>query len=370
MSLPELQYRIALTMIPGVGPVTARGLIKRFGSAGAVFTENKTALRCLGKTGEAIAEHTRSPAILQAAEREMEFTIRFGIRVLWFGDKTFPFRLNQCHDGPVLLYMLGNLDLNASKCISIVGTRRATPFGIDMCRSLVKGLAAKFPGLVIISGLAYGIDVTAHRAALEFGLPTAGVLGHGMHTIYPKYHRDDARKISGTGALVTDFDSNTGPERNNFLRRNRIIAGLSDATLVVESPERGGALVTADIAFSYDRLVMAVPGRPSDEKSAGCNRLIKNDVAALTETTADVSRYTNWKESQNILPSPSLFTSADPSWNTVLGALQKHRGATPELLGKLTGFGLPDVMVILLQLELEGLVACGPGNQYRIRTPA
>lgn len=357
-------------MIPGVGPVTARALVSHFGSAAAVFAANTDRFRSLARNGASLAGHLRSKGILDAAARELEFVQKHRIRVLWFKEAGFPARLNRCHDGPVLLYVRGKADLNASRCLSVVGTRKATSLGTSQCRNLLKGLAARFPGLVIVSGLAYGIDITAHRAALELGLPTVAVLGHGMQTIYPRCHRDAAMKISKLGALVTDFDSSMGPERNNFLRRNRIIAGLSDATLVVESPVKGGALVTADIAFSYDRLVLAVPGRPEDERSGGCNRLIKNHVAALTESAGDVAHYLGWKGREPVNTAPSLFKSENPSWNRVLLALQDRQEATPEALCSLTGYPIREVLVILLQLELKGLVTCGPGNRYTLQAPA
>jgi DNA processing protein len=368
MADSELRYRIALTMIPSVGPVTARALINTYGTAGAVFSENPDTLRSLGKTGEMLAGSIRSAALLKQADREMEFLERYRIRALWFQEKEFPGRLNHCHDGPVLIYVRGNQDLNVKKCLSVVGTRRATGYGIDQCRSIIRDLAELVPGLVIISGLAFGIDVTAHRAALDFGLPTVAVLGHGLATVYPTRHRETARRIAGQGALVTDFDFAMRPERNHFLRRNRIIAGMSDATLVVESPSRGGALVTADIAFSYQRTVLAVPGRTIDLRSGGCNRLIKTDTAALTETAADVIRHLNWEPAG--IPQkkhePSLFPAEEIQVRVLLESLLENPGSTPENLCQRTGMPVREVLVTLLELEMKGTVACSPGNLYRI----
>jgi DNA processing protein len=228
----------------------------------------------------------------------------------YFQDQAYPTRLKQCADAPILLYARGEQGLNASKSLSVVGTRQASSYGKAVGRSIVLDLCKHLDDLVVVSGLAFGIDVMAHRAALEGGIPTVAVLAHGLSTLYPHAHRDTARQIIRQGALVTDFPSGMGPERNNFLRRNRIIAGMTDATLVVESASTGGSLITANMANSYDRDVLAVPGRTTDPRSRGCNRLIRNQVAALVESAEDVLYHLNWNSKSNP-EEPTLFPLPD-----------------------------------------------------------
>jgi DNA processing protein len=361
----ELQYLIALTMAPAVGPTTARLLIDTVGSARAVLHMRKKELEKIKGIGPKLAESfsTRS-SLLEQAEKEMKFLERYGIRALYYKDMGYPQQLNNCSDGPILLYTKGDQDLNPAKILSVVGTRRASPYGRDLCREIVRELAEMIPGLVIVSGLAYGIDVIGHKAALEYGLPTVAVLGHGLHTMYPNSHRGTAKRIVEQGALITDFHSGMGPERNNFLRRNRIIAGMSPATLVVESAEKGGALVTADIAFSYDRTVLAAPGRTFDQRSKGCNKLIKMNMAALTESALDVINYLNWDIKDN--PQPTLFPEPQflPLEKKILNNIQNAPGITPEALCNLTGIQVQTVLAVLMEMELKGWITSEPGNRY------
>jgi len=292
----ELKYQIALTMVPSIGPITARKLIRKVGSARAIFDQKKEVLEKIQGIGPRLSQSFNAASLLGKAEKELEFLDRHHITVLYFKDPDYPARLKQCEDGPILLYAKGDQGLKCRRGLSVVGTRRATYYGKEICRKIIHGLSERINDLVIVSGLAYGIDVIAHRAALEKGIPTVAVLGHGFSTIYPSAHRDTAKRIIDQGALVTDFPSEMGPERNNFLRRNRIIAGLADATLVIESGEKGGALITADMAASYQRDVLAVPGRVGDERSKGCNGLIKDTMAALTESAEDVINHLNWED--------------------------------------------------------------------------
>jgi DNA processing protein len=247
----------------------------------------------------------------------------------------------------------------------VVGTRKASAYGKEFCRHLVLELGARIADLVIISGLAYGIDVIAHRASLEAGIPTIAVLGHGLNTIYPRAHRETAKKISALGALVTDFPSVMGPERNNFIRRNRIIAGMADATLVVESAAEGGALITADLAFSYERDVLAVPGRVSDERSRGCNKLIKNNVAALVESAEDIMDHLKWQD-QRPLPANRKceHDTLTAHEHTLLDLLTSHGGLRPGELSALSGIPIHKVLSILTTMELNRRVRLEPGNLY------
>ena len=362
----ESLYRIALTMVPAIGPVTARRLIRKTGSARAAFIQSKEVLEKIEGIGPRVIRSLHAGSWLEQADKELEFLERHRLSLLYYEDPDFPHRLNHCEDGPILLYSMGEQGLNAEKSLAVVGTRKASSYGRDICRELIRGISELVPGVTIVSGLAYGIDVIAHRAALEFGLPTVAVLGHGMSTIYPSAHRETAKKIIGQGALVTDFDSSMGPERNNFLRRNRIIAGMSDGTLVVESARKGGALITADMAFSYERVVMAVPGRAGDDRSAGCNGLIKNNVAFLVESPEDIIKCLNWDMPDEYgaisapAPAMSLFEKE------LIRTIEQTPGMTPGAMSNLTGSPVSQVLASLLEMELKGWVSAEPGNRYRV----
>jgi DNA processing protein len=364
-SHPELLYRIALTMAPAIGPVTARKLIAEAGSARAVFRLKKASLQKIQSIGPRLSESISSSALLEKAEQELAFLERHHISALYFEDATYPERLKECEDGPILLYAKGGEGLNTRRALSVVGTRRASSYGKELCRCIVLELCSMLNDLVIVSGLAFGIDVMAHRAALEGGIPTVAVLGHGLSTLYPSSHRETAKKICRQGALVTDFHSGMGPERNNFLRRNRIIAGMADATLVVESASSGGALITAHMASSYHRDVLAVPGRATDERSKGCNRLIKNNVAAMVESAEDVLKHLNWmediKESQKPEPEKISFSREEKQ---VLELMVLHGGLGPGELSKLSGLPIQTVLSMLTEMELKRWVIPEPGNQY------
>ena len=365
-SLPELQYQIALTMAPAIGPITARKLIKKAGSASAVFQMSRSSLERIHGIGPQMSGALFSSSLLERAASEMEFLDRYKITALFLGDAEYPRRLKECADAPILLYVRGKTGLDAKRVLSVVGTRRASSYGKELCRNMVLELAAVLEDLVIISGLAYGIDVIAHRAALDAGIPTLAVLGHGLGTIYPHAHRETAKRIIGQGALLTDFHSGMGPERNNFLRRNRIIAGLADATLVVESASEGGALITAGLASSYDRDVLAVPGRVSDERSRGCNRLIKNQIAALVESSGDVIRALNWGD-QDTLRDMSVVEKLELTSleKEIMELISRHRSLRPEELSEYTGLPIHDILASLTSLEIKACISQEPGNRFQ-----
>jgi DNA processing protein len=365
-SLPELQYQIALTMAPAIGPVTARKLISRAGSAREVFKLNRASLEKIERIGPHLSQSIHKSALLEKADKEMEFLERHHISALYFEDAEYPARLKECEDAPILLYSRGSEGLNTKRALSVVGTRKASSYGKELCRSIVLDLGSRINELSIISGLAFGIDVIAHRAALEGGIPTVAVLGHGLSTLYPHAHRETAKLICRQGALVTDFHSGMGPERNNFLRRNRIIAGMSDATLVVESAASGGALITADMASSYQRDVLAVPGRTTDERSKGCNGLIKNNVAAMVESADDVISHLLWTDDiiQNpkFRPEKIIFTDQE---RQVLELITKHNGLRPEELSSFSDIPIPTILSLLTHMELKRWVRVEPGNLYQ-----
>ncbi len=262
-------------MIPKIGPVLTKRLVAYCGSTEGIFTEKRSGLLKIPGIGERLADYIISNRNLDKADEEIDWIGNNGIQILFYLDEDYPERLKQCEDAPVILYIRGNARYNRSKIVSIVGTRTPTDYGRSVTRELVDELAVRYPDVLIVSGLAYGIDICAHRSALRNNLATVAVLGHGFSYLYPSAHRETAAQIIHKGALVTEFLHGDKPESVNFVRRNRIIAGLADATVVVESDEQGGALITADIANSYNRDVFAIPGRVTDKFSTGCNRLIR-----------------------------------------------------------------------------------------------
>lgn len=369
MAVDELPYRIAIELIPKVGSITAKRLIAYCGSAEAVFRQKKTALLKIPGIGETIANEVVNQKVLHLAEKEVKFIERYKIKALYFTDAEYPERLRQCEDGPVMLYLKSNsnINLNHEKIISIVGTRKATAYGKHVCENIVAGLAEKGFNPLIVSGLAYGIDICAHKAALKNGLPTLAVLGHGLNTIYPIAHRNVAKEMVERGALVTDFISETPFDRNNFLRRNRIIAGLADATLVVESATEGGALVTADIANSYNRDVFAVPGNVSSVYSQGCNMLIKQNKAALVESVDDIAFLLGWKTENRGDPIRQYtinFEQFSEEEKKILTFLKEKGEETVDLIALGTGLPVSKVLSLLLSLEFSGAVCSKPGKVF------
>jgi DNA processing protein len=361
-----LKHKIALSIIPRIGDINARKLVSHFGSVEAIFHEPYRNLLKIPGIGSGIAGYISERSYLKIAEKEAEYITKNNIATFFYLDNNYPFRLRQCDDSPVLFYFKGNCDLNSSKIISVVGTRNATSHGKEQCEKIIAGLAAGHPDLVIVSGLAYGIDITAHKAALANDLQTIGVLGHGFKTIYPSVHRPVAKEITGKGGLLTDFLSDALPERNNFLKRNRIIAGISDATLVVESGKKGGALITADIACSYNRDVFAVPGRPDDQWSAGCNSLIRSNKAALVESAEDIEYFLNWQpEKSKPAVQRSLFSELDETEQKIFELISKEGESTIDHICRTLDIPIYKLSAQLLQMEFKGVVRCYPGNIYR-----
>jgi DNA processing protein len=365
-SCPELQHQIALTMAPAIGPVTARRLISKAGSAREVFRMNRASLEKIERIGPRLSQSIHKSALLERAEKEMAFLERHHISALYFKDAEYPARLKECEDAPILLYARGDKGLHTKRALSVVGTRKASSYGKELCRNIVLDLGYMISDLVIVSGLAFGIDVIAHRAALEGEVPTVAVLGHGLDTLYPHAHRETAKKICSQGALVTDFHSGMGPERNNFLRRNRIIAGMADATLVVESAHSGGSLITAHMASSYQRDVLAVPGRATDERSKGCNKLIKKNIAAMVESAEDVITHLNWME--DMAQSTRQLSRKSPITNQeklLLELITRHSGLRPEQLSNLSDIPIQVTLSLLTEMELKRWVIVEPGNLYQ-----
>jgi DNA processing protein len=316
-----------------------------------------------------IARRIKGTDTLARAAEELQFIEKNKIQVFFYLDDDYPRRFRNCPDAPVLFYLKGNVKLDAEKVISIVGTRSATDYGRQVCDTMIKELASRNYDLLIVSGLAYGIDIQAHKSSLKYNIPTVGVLGHGLDTLYPSLHSKVSKQMLERGGLLTDFPSQTKIDPSNFIRRNRLIAGLSDATIVVESGERGGALITADIAASYDRDVLAFPGRSTDFYSRGCNRLIKSSVAALVENTADVEFILGWESKvKNEQPvQQQLFVELTEEEQKLAGLMKYGDRIYIDMLVLQSEIPLNRISALLLDMEFKGVVEALPGNMYRLR---
>lgn len=360
-------YSIALTLINGVGDITARQLLQVFGDAEAVFREKRQALSKVPGVGEVLAKEIAGADVLRRAEQELLYMEQNGIIGFSITDKNYPFRLRECPDAPVYFYYKGAAELNNRHIISIVGTRKSTPYGRQLTEELIADLQASIPDLLVVSGLAYGIDVCAHRAALKSALPTVGVLAHGLDRLYPASHRDVAAQMLDKGGLLTDFPSGTNPDRPNFLKRNRLIAGLSDATIVVESAERGGSLVTADIAFSYGRDVFAFPGKVSDPYSKGCNRLIRTNKAGLITSAEDLIRAMCWdQEKEKARPQQLSFDFSEESSHPIAKLLREKGDLQINQIALALELPIHQISTQLFELEMNGIVRALPGSVYQI----
>jgi len=361
-----LLYQIGLTLLPGVGDITARKLVGYCGDAEAVFREKKRNLLRIPGISEAVAEGILSKDVLPRAEKEIKFTEKYGVQPLFYLDPAYPRRLNQCTDSPVLLYFKGEGDLNAPRVVSIVGTRNATDYGKETCSKLVEVLGGY--GILVVSGLAYGIDTAAHKAALNNKLSTVGVMAHGLDRIYPHLNRPLAEKMIGQGGLLTEFMTGTQPDRENFPRRNRIIAGMADATIVVESGIKGGALITANIANSYNRDVFAIPGKVTDSFSEGCNFLIKTNRAALVTEAIDILYMMGW-ENNKTAPGHiqrQLFINMTPEEEVLCKLLENGDPFSLDYLVIHSGLSASKVASALLSLEFQGIVKTLPGKIFKM----
>ena len=359
-----LIYKIGITLIPGVGDVNGKKLIAYCGGAEAIFKEKKKNLLKIPGIGEATVNSIISQKVLERAEKEIEFIDKYKITPLFFSDKAYPQRLKHCTDSPLMLYYMGNTDLNNPRIISIVGTRRASEYGREICNKIIEGLTDL--NVLVISGLAYGIDTNAHKTALKNNLATVGILAHGLDRIYPGANKSLAEKMVLNGGLLTDFLSKTNPDRENFPKRNRIIAGISDATIVIESAIKGGALITANIANSYNRDVFAVPGKLTDKYSEGCNFLIKTNRAALIQTAKDVKYIMRWEsESNKTGRQKKLFIELKPEEELVIDILKEKEEVGIDYIVLKSKLSNTKIASILLNLEFEGIVKCMPGKMFK-----
>ncbi len=360
-----LLYQIAITLIPGVGDVLAKNLISYCGSVEEVFKVKKTHLLRIPGIGEKIAQAIVSFKDFKRAEKEIAFMEKHKVQPLFYLDQTYPTRLKQIEDAPALLYYLGNAYLNNPKIVGIVGTRKASEYGKACVENLVQNLTET--GCLVLSGLAYGIDIHAHRDALKYNLPTVGVLAHGLDRIYPAQHAGTAKKMVEKGGLLTEFMSETNPDRENFPKRNRIVAGLCDVLIVVETADRGGAMITAELANGYNKDVAAFPGRANDEYSKGCNKLIKTNKASLITSTEDLYYLMGWNSDK---PKPNIqqvlpldLSAADMEIYTFIK--NKTKTGIDEIAFALQ-IDSSNLSLQLLEMEFKGIIRSLPGKIYEL----
>lgn len=375
MSDQELLYTMALTIALRQQSKPQRTLLQELGSATAIY-ENR---RDLGRMFERFSEHVaeelgKMDQLLPRCEQELDYARHHHIQILHIQDEAhYPARLAQCDDAPLLLYSLGNADLNVQRIVSVVGTRRCSERGRDLCNTLVRGIAEQCPDALIVSGLAYGIDVAAHRSALDCGLPTVGVLAHGLDEIYPRTHRSTAVEMLKRGGLLTEFMSHTPIDKPNFLQRNRIVAGMADAVVIVESPARGGSLNTARLAGDYHREVFTFPGRPTDATSEGCNLLIRRNGAMLITSASDLLTDMGWQkvvssdEEASAPQQTTLFPELSAEEQAMVDVLRQADGdvSMSELSSALT-LPIYKITPLMLALEMKGVVKVLPGNRCHL----
>lgn len=362
----ELLHRIALSMVPNIGDVHTKTLLQHFPDAESIFKTRKSSLEKIPGIGAVRASAIRNFRDFNRAEKEIRFLEKFKITALAFNDDAYPKRLIHCYDSPPLLYFKGSGQLNVSRIISIVGTREPTDYGRDWLRKLISDLAPFEP--VIVSGLAYGIDAVAHKQSLKAGIPTIGVLAHGLDRIYPAANKSIAREMVENGGLLTDFMSGTQPDAQNFPSRNRIVAGISDAVIVVETGNKGGSMITADIANSYHKDVFALPGRVTDNKSEGCNKLIKENNAQLISGAEDIVAALNWDN----IPLPEkkiqrlLFPDLSLNERKILDLIGQQESLYIDTIYQLSGLKSSETVATLLNLEILNLVRVLPGKRYQL----
>lgn len=364
----ELLYQIALSVIPNIGPVQARILINHFGDAVSVFRAKPHQLKNIAGIGDIRACNVKSFDQFDIAEKEIEFINRYNIRPLFITDKEYPQRLLHCYDAPVLLYYKGVANLNTSKVVAIVGTRNHSEYGKQLAEMLIKELSQQ--NILIASGLAHGIDSIAHRSALRNNLSTVGVLAHGLDQVYPVQHTSLAREmLKENGGLLTEFRSGTNPDKHNFPTRNRIVAGMSDATIVVETGIKGGSMITAELANSYNKDVFAFPGKITDSKSAGCNYLIKTNKAVLLGGARDLLELMGWEENKNKAApriQKQLFIELTTDEKVVIEILRQSGSVHIDELNLKSGLSSSTVAATILNLELNNLVQAAPGKLYKL----
>ena len=373
MNEQEIFYTMALTRISNFNFQQALELYRTVGSAQLIY-EHRNDIGDIIKDGSPRLKEALKvwDEPMKRAEFELKFMQEHQIRAITLNDDDYPQRLRECADAPIILYYKGNADLNQSKIISIVGTRQCTQYGIDLIRRFVSDLRRHCPEMLIVSGLAYGVDIKAHRQALAQGYPTVAVLAHGLDHIYPYHHRDTAAQMLNHGGLLTEFMTQTNADKPNFVRRNRIVAGLSDAVIVIESKSKGGGLITADIAQSYNRAVFAYPGAVGMSCSEDCNNLIRDNVAALISNADDFVRAMGWqdetkrKEALSDGIERNLFPDLSPEESSIVKQLQQTNDLQLNILSVKTGIPIGHLTALLFQLEMKGVIKPLAGGMYHL----
>ncbi|KAF2506625.1 DNA-processing protein DprA [Flavobacterium foetidum] len=361
----DLFYLLALLKVDGVGDIMAKKLLASCGSAEAVFKSKVSQIAAIDGVGAVLLKNLKDKTIFQKAERELLFINTERINVSCFQDESYPERLKHCIDAPVLIFTAGKIDLRDRKIISIVGTRQITSYGTEFCKKLIEDLISLNP--VIVSGFAYGVDIVAHQAAIDAGLQTIGVLAHGLNQVYPKVHKKYMAKMEENGGFITEFWSDSNPDKEKFVRRNRIVAGMSEATIVIESADKGGSLITAKMANDYNRDVFAVPGRITDKYSQGCNNLIKTQQANVLTSATDLIYMLNWDvqlKSKSV--QKQLFVDLNEEEQKIYDFLMKNGKELLDIIALECDFPIFKMSSLLLNMELKGIVRPLPGKLFEI----
>lgn len=359
----DLFYVLALLKVEGVGDIVAKKLLSHFPEPSQIFKSNAANLGSIDGIGTVLVRKLKDKTIFQKAEAELRFLDDNQVDISYYLDDSYPDKLKHCLDGPVLLFSSGNIDLKNKKIISIVGTRQISSYGSNFCKNLIADLAPLEP--VIVSGFAYGVDITAHQAAMEHNLQTVAIVAHGLNQIYPKVHKKYVHRLEENGGFMTEFWSTSTPEKENFVRRNRIVAGISEATIVIESAEKGGSIITANLANDYNRDVFAVPGRVEDRYSQGCNMLIKTQKANLLSNAADLIINLNWDIQTDMKPvQKQLFVELNSDEQKIYDFLTKRKKEMLDIIALECDFPVFKISGILLNMELKGLIRPLPGKLY------
>jgi DNA processing protein len=362
----ELLYQLALTFVPNIGSVHTKTLIAHFGDASSVFKAKKSQLEKVEGIGPAKAKFITEFNNFSQAEEEINFIEKYKIKPLFFTNKNYPQRLLNCYDPPAMLFYKGNADLNASKIISVIGTRNNTDYGKQATEKLIRDLAEK--NILVVSGLAFGIDAIAHKASLKNNLATIGVLAHGLDKIYPPEHASLAKDMVSHGGILTEFNSGIKPDKHNFPIRNRIVAGMCDAVIVVETALKGGSMITAELANGYNKDVFAFPGKITDSKSEGCNYLIKNNKAVLLTDAQQLTDAMSWEEKQKTKTKKQreLFIELNADEKIIVDILQKQETVHIDELVMKSGLTSSKTAAAILNLELQNVIISSPGKMYKL----
>ncbi len=362
----DLLYQVALTLVSNIGDVHAKALVNSYGDAQSIFKAKKKDLDHMEGIGTVRAKSIKNFSDFSSAETEIKFIEKYKISPLFITDPNYPKRLLNCYDSPALLYYRGNADLNTSKIISVVGTRNNSEYGKIVCEKMIEDLRSE--NILIVSGLAFGIDTIAHKTSLKNNLQTIAVLAHGLDRIYPQQNKTLAKQITTQGGLLTDFISNTNPDKQNFPKRNRIVAGMCDAIVVIESSKKGGSLITAELGNGYNKDVFAIPGRTNDAKSEGCNYLIKNNKAALINSAADLLEMMNWTSVPKPTPKKQreLFIELTADEKIIVAILQQQESIQIDALYFKSGLSSSAVATALLMLEMQNVILSLPGKVYKL----